>query len=147
MLCAVRVPGEPVLTTATACGTAVRSSLSSARLLQWSQTQAYASNVYYTPVSSKVAFDRPRVSWSWLQVGGMSCESGAQLQLHAAPLKRLHQYSAPCPKAGSHAWEEPTLPHDISLKNAYQGPLATASGLECHNPGLHVVEEICSAEL
>ncbi len=80
MLCVVRVPGEPVLTTATACGTAVRSSLGSARLLQWSKTQAYASNVYYTPVSSKVALDRHRVSWSWLQIGGLSCKSSAQLQ-------------------------------------------------------------------
>ncbi len=45
----------------------------------------------------------------------MSCEPGAQLQLRAALLKQLHRYSAPRPKAGSHAWEEPTLPHDISL--------------------------------
>ncbi len=66
LLCAVRVPGEPVLTTAAACGTAVRSSLGSAGLPQWSKTQAYASNVYYTPVSSKVALDRCRVSWSRL---------------------------------------------------------------------------------
>ncbi len=34
VLCAVRVPGEPVLTTATMCGTVVGSSLGSARLLQ-----------------------------------------------------------------------------------------------------------------
>ncbi len=46
MLCAGRVPVEPVLTTAAACGTAVESSLGSARLPQWSQTEAYASNVY-----------------------------------------------------------------------------------------------------
>ncbi len=49
MLCAGRVPVEPVLTTATACGTAVgtavESSLGSAGLPQWSQTQAYTSNV------------------------------------------------------------------------------------------------------
>ncbi len=51
VLCAVRIPGEPVLTTATACGTAVRSSLSSARLPQWSKNQVYASNVYYTLLS------------------------------------------------------------------------------------------------
>ena len=38
-----------------------------------------------------------------------------QLQLRAAPLKQLHRCSAPRPKAGSHAWEEPTLPHDIWL--------------------------------
>ncbi len=36
-----------------------------------------------------------------------------QLQLHTAPLKRLHRYSAPRPKAGLRAWEEATLPHDI----------------------------------
>ncbi len=49
----------------------------------------------------------------------MSCESGAQLQLRAAPLKPLHRYSAPCPKAGLRAWEEPTLPHDRSLLLRY----------------------------
>ncbi len=44
---------EPVLTTAAACGTAVESSLGSAGLPQWSQTQAYASNIYLlSPVSS-----------------------------------------------------------------------------------------------
>ena len=42
----------------------------------------------------------------------MSCESSVQLQLRAAPLKPLHRYSAPRPKAGLRAWEEPTLPHD-----------------------------------
>ncbi len=45
MLCVGQVPVVPVHTTATVCGTAVRSSLSSAGLLQWSQTQVYASNV------------------------------------------------------------------------------------------------------
>ncbi len=48
------VPVEPVLTTAAACGTAVESSLGSARLLQWSKTQAYASNVYCTNLSQAV---------------------------------------------------------------------------------------------
>ncbi len=53
LLCAGRVPVVPVHTTAAMRGSAVRSSLSSAGLLQWSQTQAYASNVYWlTPVSS-----------------------------------------------------------------------------------------------
>ncbi len=53
MLCAVQIPGEPVLTTAAACGTAVRSSLGSAGLPQWSKTQAYTSNIYLlSPVSS-----------------------------------------------------------------------------------------------
>ncbi len=37
MLCAVRVPGEPVLTTTATCGTVVGSSLSSAGLPQWSK--------------------------------------------------------------------------------------------------------------
>ncbi len=45
LLCAVWVPGEPVLTTAAMCGTAVGSSLGIAGLPQWSKTQAYASNV------------------------------------------------------------------------------------------------------
>ena len=54
MLCGGQVPVEPVLTTAAVCGTAVESSLSSAGLLQWSQTQAYASNVYYTNLSQAV---------------------------------------------------------------------------------------------
>ncbi len=53
LLCAGRVPVEPVLTTTAACGTAVESSLGSAGLPQWSQTQAYASNIYLlSPVSS-----------------------------------------------------------------------------------------------
>ncbi len=46
LLCAVRVPGDPVLTTTATCGTTVGSSLGSAGLPQWSQTQAYASNIY-----------------------------------------------------------------------------------------------------
>ncbi len=50
----------------------------------------------------------------------MSCEPNAQLQLCAAPLKRLHQYSAPHPKAGLHAWEELTLPHDTGQPVATQ---------------------------
>ncbi len=54
MLCGGRVPVEPVLTTAAACGTAVESSLGSAGLPQWSQTQGYASNVYYTNLSQAV---------------------------------------------------------------------------------------------
>ncbi len=62
LLCAVRVPEEPVLTTATTCSTAVGSSLGLAGLPQWSKTQAYALNVYFTPVSSKVSLDRHRVS-------------------------------------------------------------------------------------
>ncbi len=53
MLCAGRVLVVPIHTTAAVCSTAVRSSLGSARPPQWSQTQAYASNVYwFTPVSS-----------------------------------------------------------------------------------------------
>ncbi len=71
-------------------------------------------NFYFKPVSSYPAFDRHRVSWSRLYIGGASCEPGAQLQLLTALLKRLHPYSAPRPKAGLHAWEEPTLPHDTS---------------------------------
>ncbi len=78
-------------------------------------THAYASNVYCSLLSQAVALDRRRVSWARLQIGGTSCESGAQLQLRAAPLKPLHRYSAPRPKAGLRAWEEPTLPHDSSL--------------------------------
>ncbi len=54
MLCGGRVPVEPILTTTTACGTTVESSLGSAGLPQWSQTQAYASNVYYTNLSQAV---------------------------------------------------------------------------------------------
>ncbi len=46
MLCAGRVPVVPVLTTAALRGTAVSSSLGTAKLPQWSKTQAYASNVY-----------------------------------------------------------------------------------------------------
>ncbi len=42
LLSAVRVPVEPVLTTAATCSTVVGSSLSSAGLLQWSKTQVYA---------------------------------------------------------------------------------------------------------
>ncbi len=53
LLCAVRVPGEPVLTTATTCGTTVRSSLGSAGLLQWSKTQAYTSNIYCISIPSR----------------------------------------------------------------------------------------------
>ncbi len=30
----------------------------------------------------------------------------------SAPLKPLHRYSAPRPKAGLRTWEEATLPHD-----------------------------------
>ncbi len=53
LLCAGRVPVVPVHTTAAMCGTVVRSSLGLAGLPQWSQAQAYASNVYwFTPVSS-----------------------------------------------------------------------------------------------
>ncbi len=53
MLCAGWVPVVPIHTTAAVCGTAVRSSLGSARLPQWSITQAHASNVYWlAPVSS-----------------------------------------------------------------------------------------------
>ncbi len=66
LLCAGRVPVVPVHTTAAVCGTAVRSSLGLAGLLQWSQTQAYASNVYYSLLSQAVALDRRRVSWAWL---------------------------------------------------------------------------------
>ena len=46
MLCADRVPVVPVLTTAALRGTTVLSSLGTAKLLQRSKTQAYASNVY-----------------------------------------------------------------------------------------------------
>ena len=66
LLCAGWVPVEPVLTTATTCGTAVESSLGSAGLPQWSQTQVYASNVYYLLLSQAVALDRRRVLWVWL---------------------------------------------------------------------------------
>ncbi len=53
VLCAGQVPVVPVHTTAAVRGTMVRGSLGSAGLPQWSQTQAYASNVYwFTPVSS-----------------------------------------------------------------------------------------------
>ncbi len=54
LLCGGRVPVEPVLTTAAACGTVVESSLGSARLPQWSQTQAYTSNIYYSILSQAV---------------------------------------------------------------------------------------------
>ena len=57
MLCAGRVPVVPVHTTAAVCGTAVESSLGSAGLPQWSQTQAYASNIYYSLLSQAVALD------------------------------------------------------------------------------------------
>ena len=65
-MCAGRVPVVPVHTTTAVCGTAVRSSLSSAGLQQWSQTQAYASNVYCSLLSQAVALDRCRVSWARL---------------------------------------------------------------------------------
>ncbi len=52
VLCAIRVPVEPVLTTTATCGTAVSSSLGSARLPQWSKTQAYAYERLFKPVSS-----------------------------------------------------------------------------------------------
>ncbi len=51
MLCVGQVLGEPILTTAATCGTAVGSSLSSARLPQWSQTQAYALQTFITLLS------------------------------------------------------------------------------------------------
>ncbi len=46
VLCAVRVPVVPILTTAALRGTTVSSSLGTAWLPQWSQTQVYTSNVY-----------------------------------------------------------------------------------------------------
>ncbi len=66
LLCAGQVPVVPIHTTTAMCGTAVRSSLGSARLPQWSKTQAYASNVYYSVLSQAVALDRRRVSWARL---------------------------------------------------------------------------------
>ncbi len=51
MLCAVQVPGEPVLTTTATCSTAVRSSLGSAGLPQWSQTQVYALQTFISLLS------------------------------------------------------------------------------------------------
>ncbi len=104
LLCAVRVPGEPVLTTAATCSTEVRSSLGSARLPQWSKTQAYASNVYsllsWTEYSAQVA----------RQMQG-SCGHGFYVVAQGAGPVRSFSfaqlrwsgfigYSAPCPKAG-----------------------------------------------
>ncbi len=66
LLCVGRVPVVPIHTTAAVCGTVVRSSLGSAGLPQWSKTQAYASNVYYSLLSQAVALDRCRVSWTQL---------------------------------------------------------------------------------
>ncbi len=54
LLCGGRVPVEPVLTTTAACSTVVESSLGSAGLLQWSQTQVYTSNAYYINLSQAV---------------------------------------------------------------------------------------------
>ncbi len=51
MLCAVRVPGEPILTTAATCGTAVRSSLGLVGLPQWSQAQAYTLQMFISLLS------------------------------------------------------------------------------------------------
>ncbi len=51
VLCAVRVLGEPVLTTTTTCSTTVGSSLGSAGLPQWSQTQVYALQMFISLLS------------------------------------------------------------------------------------------------
>ncbi len=100
MLCAIQVPGEPILTTAASYGTAVRSSLSSARLPQWSQTQVYTSNVYsLQPRTESSAQDDAGQSCSWLLSSSARCWPGAQLQLRAAPLKLLHRVLSALPKS------------------------------------------------
>ncbi len=66
VLCAGRVPVVPVHTTAAMCGTAVRSSLGSARLPQWSQLKRTLQTFIGSLPSQAVPLDRRRVSWARL---------------------------------------------------------------------------------
>ncbi len=69
MLCAVRVPGEPVLTTDATCGTAVRSSLGSAGPLQWSQLKHMLQTFIHTrpEVSVQLKLCKAVVSAAFIQ--------------------------------------------------------------------------------
>ena len=101
MLCVVGAPVEPRLTLAAAYGTAVGSSLGPAGLPQYEQNLGQAMLSLFS-LQGKTALQGCHARSFYLVVqGGLVCS--------------FTRYSAPCPKAGLHAWEEPTLPHDTGL--------------------------------
>ncbi len=118
MLCAVQVLGEPFLTLATTCGTAVSCSLGSARLLQ-QRNSSVCFKHWFCPCQNCQS-SPAKLSILGCCVCGFHTAAQGAGPLRSFSFVQLRwsgfiRYSAPCLKAGLLLWEEPTLLHNMNV--------------------------------